>query len=116
MTLVFHESVGYVTWLSRETDEDIRERQASYEQIHRSSQTIAPEDGDNNQSVNYNCEWGCHDVDDGVYQVRSVTLGGLMESWIRKMVTKRNVGGDVSVHFELRLNETSLALKKSLVK
>ena len=90
--------------MSHEADEDIRQRQASYEQIQRSSQTIAVEDGNNNQSVDYNYEWSCHHVDDGGYQVRGVTLGGLMEGWIRKMVTEWNVGRDVGVHFELRVD------------
>ena len=31
-----------------------------------------------------------------------------VEGWIRKMLTERNVGRNIGVHFELRLNKTSL--------
>ena len=96
--LVFHESVGYVTWLSREADKYIRQCQTSYEQIRRCSKTGRAKDGGDNQNVRYNGQRGCNDVDDSGYQVHGVTLGSSMEGWIRKMETVRAIDRDVVIH------------------
>ncbi|KAL9950904.1 hypothetical protein ACROYT_G043476 [Oculina patagonica] len=79
-------------------------------EIGRRPQTRTAKDGSDNQCVDYNGEWGSHDVNDGCYQVRGVTLRDLSEVWIRKMETGKTIDRDVASHLLGSVNELVSAL------